>query len=871
MKNIQILSHPFSENMHRLGGKASNLAKLQNLGCNVPTFVVIPVDSLSAVLSQEFDSQKIRLFIQQCSFPETLSNELLSHFKKAKDGAPMYFAVRSSGVIEDGTQHSFAGQFSTELYVSPDGLVDAIRKVWASAYSDQVMAYCLERGLEWMGGGISIIVQEMVAADVAGVGFGLHPTEGWRDAVVLSAVYGLGEGLVSGELDADTYIVRAGIITKTIAHKDRGLFYALGKQKHDYRTIPVEDRDTPALSDDQIFQLAALIQQLNQDLGRPQDIEFAFAGQQLYLLQSRPVTELGRLPDRSAHRIVWDNSNIIESYPGVTTPLTFSFIIKMYEAVYRQMSAIMGVPAKVIEREGQVFANMLGLLRGRVYYNLESWYRALAMLPGYRINARFMETMMGVKERFDLSEETEKIGSLRAWARLLWSVLKMLGLFMGLPSERRKFKATLDAIIFEYQALDFDIMRPDDAMKRYLFFENFLLKKWKAPLVNDFFAMIFFGILKKKCTNINPDNPSLHNDLLTGSRDIISTEPVRRILAIADALHGDPAAKAYFLEHDARIIWKNLAQFPKVHTLVQEYLHAFGERTVGELKLETITYTQEPERFIAILQSYASQVLPPRAAHNEGSIRERAEKEVSTAFRYSPLKKWFFHWILKQTRTLVSGRENLRYERTRGFGVVRRIFSGIGRQFSGEGILEAPRDIFYLTKEEIFDFIKGTSVSPNLRDLVQLRKAEYDQYAAEPTLPERITTFGAVYHANSFKEAANAQASSPTPDGQENTLQGLGCSAGVVRGRVRVVHRPDELRSLEGDILVTSSTDPGWVALFPSASAVLVERGSLLSHSAIVSRELGIPCVVGISGLLTKLKTGDEVELNGTTGVVRIY
>jgi rifampicin phosphotransferase len=871
MKNIEILIPPYSDNLPRLGGKAGNLARLNDLGFNVPPFVVIPHDSLSAVLPQGLDVDGLRRTILEFAFPESMTHEILTFFQKGKDKAPGFFAVRSSGLVEDGALHSFAGQYATELYVAPEVLVAAIRKVWASAYSDQVKAYSLERGLDWKGGGISIIIQEMVAADVAGVGFGLHPTEGWRDAVVLSAVYGLGEGLVSGELDADTYVIRAGTISKTIVQKEKGLYYDLEQQKNLYRCIPPGSRDSPALRDVQIFQLTGLIQQLNRALGRPQDIEFAFAEEQLYLLQTRPVTELGKLPDSSAHRIVWDNSNIIESYPGVTTPLTFSFIIKMYEAVYRQMSAIMGVPEQVIEREGQVFANMLGLLRGRVYYNLESWYRALAMLPGYRVNARFMETMMGVKERFDLPEDAEKVGNIRAWARLLWSVFKMLGLFFQLPAERRKFKATLDSIILEYQGLDFDTMRPDASMQRYLFFENFLLKKWKAPLVNDFFAMIFFGILKKKCASINPENPSLHNDLLTGSRDIISTEPVRRILAIADALHADPDARAYFLEQEALTVWNNLAKFPKVHTLVQEYLQAFGERTVGELKLETITYTQEPERFIAILQSYASQALPPRGAQDDAAIRVRAENEVASAFKRAPLKKWFFHWILKTTRVLVSGRENLRYERTRGFGVVRRIFSGIGRQFASEGILEKAQDIFYLTKEEIFDFIKGTAVSQNLRELVELRKAEYAQYAAETPLPERITTFSTVYHANDFRAAAVEQKGVVTGSDQGNTLQGLGCSAGVVRGRVRVVHRPDELRSLEGDILVTSSTDPGWVALFPSASAVLVERGSLLSHSAIVSRELGIPCVVGISGLLTRLKTGDEVELNGTTGTVLIF
>ena len=233
------------------------------------------------------------------------------------------------------------------------------------------------------------------------------------------------------------------------------------------------------------------------------------------------------------------------------------------------------------------------------------------------------------------------------------------------------------------------------------------------------------------------------------------------------------------------------------------------------------------------------------------------------------MKKWFFFGLLKKTRSLVSSRENLRYERTRGFAVVRRIFCGIGKQFAAEGILAEPRDVFYLTKEEVFDFIKGTSVQINLRALVAQRKAEYAVFEQEQPLPERITTFGTVYHGNDFRQVVQAAPIDGAPE-DANLLKGLGCSAGIVRARVRVVRNPDELSSLEGDILVTSSTDPGWVALFPSASAILVERGSLLSHSAIVSRELGIPCVVGISGLLNRLKTGDLVEMNGTSGEVRV-
>jgi len=210
----------------------------------------------------------------------------------------------------------------------------------------------------------------------------------------------------------------------------------------------------------------------------------------------------------------------------------------------------------------------------------------------------------------------------------------------------------------------------------------------------------------------------------------------------------------------------------------------------------------------------------------------------------------------------VSARENLRYERTRAFGIVRLIFCAIGEKFHTEGILADARDIFYLTKEEIFDYIKGTSVTSDLQALVTLRKKEYDQFAEEH-LNERIRTTGIVYAGNAFIKTGSH---SPV----DGAIDGIPCCAGIVKGRVRVISDPKETANLGGDILVTSSTDPGWVTLFPSASAILVERGSLLSHSAIVSREMGKPCIVGITGLLQVLHTGDEIEMNGSTGEINI-
>lgn len=227
------------------------------------------------------------------------------------------------------------------------------------------------------------------------------------------------------------------------------------------------------------------------------------------------------------------------------------------------------------------------------------------------------------------------------------------------------------------------------------------------------------------------------------------------------------------------------------------------------------------------------------------------------------MKRYSLLRTLRMTRSLISARENLRFERTRAFGVVRKLFAQMGKQFHKQSIINSERDIFYLTIDEIFNYIEGTAVSCNYPDLIALRKAEYQNYQMQEAPANRITTYGIVYHANLFHNP-------PPLSEYKDVLSGIGCCPGHVRGKVKVVTNPHAVNDLGGDILVTSSTDPGWVTLFPSTSGIIVERGSLLSHSAIVSREMGIPCIVGVTGLQESINTGDEIEMNGATGIIKI-
>ena len=827
-----------------IGGKARQLNELQNLGFTIPNWIVLSTNVLQELFHADHQISK-----------KILERQLAKYFSNDTQ-----FAVRSSALQEDGVQHSFAGQFETELNISFSNLWPAIQNVWKSIDSDHVRNYCKKNQIEGKPQ-MAIIIQEMVEPDTAGVAFGINPVTGDRQEKVISAVYGLGEGLVSGEFEADTYTVGSAIKT-TIANKawSRKRTSLDGTQTY---PVPYPLQNVACLNHDQIFQIADVLDQLKKHFGKAQDIEFAFVNEKLFLLQTRPVTGLENTADQKGQYILWDNSNIVESYPGVTSPLTFSFILKVYESAYRQIALLFGVTEKTIDANPATYANLLGLIKGRVYYNLVNWYRMLAQLPGFRLNARFMENMMGVKEQFELPPK-KNMGKVEAWFRVIVSILKMTWQLIRLPKNSKSFHKLLDQTIDQYRQIDFDRCRSEELMEHYLSFEEMLLKRWKAPLVNDLFAMIFFGLLQKLSARHFPDHPNLHNELVSGSGDIISTQPAKRLLAIAILIQKNEAAKVIFKTRSKKEIWAILqnGDFPEIAKFIQDYIEKFGDRCTGELKLETITYRQNPEALIHILKSYVKQEIAKKEGPANTS-RTSAEAIVAEKLKGKWFRRFLFNYILKQARALVSGRENLRFERTRAFGVVRELFAAIGRNWYSEGILEDARDIFYLSQQEVFDFIKGTSVNDELLALIDLRKKSYINFENAEIPSERIATYGMVYHGNNFYQHSSAEII-------DSDLKGIGCCPGTIHGKVQVVHHPSEIDSLQGDILVTTSTDPGWVALFPTASAILVERGSLLSHSAIVAREMGIPCIVGIPQLLKRIKTGDLVVMDGRTGYIEI-
>ena len=778
-----------------VGGKAAALAELVEAGFRVPEFFVVLADA---------DEDEVRAAFDR-------------HFEAGE-----MVACRSSARGEDGAEHSFAGQYDSFLDVTRDELLERVWAVRASGGGARAHAYGESRGVDVLEP--AVIVQRMVAAEFAGVAFSADPVTGRRGVTVVSAVRGLGEALVSGQADGETLEVDT-----------------VGK-------VLVRGGDaTVGLADELATRVAELARRAESHFGCPQDIEWAVdAAGELSMLQSRPITTLPTDAQAGGPRILWDNSNIAESYSGVTTPMTYSFARRAYENVYREFCRLLWVPQARIDGGEPVFRAMIGLVRGRVYYNLSNWYRVLAMLPGFRLNRSFMEQMMGVSEAMPESlvveiERESSVGPLRDGWHLLRTLAGLVVRAVMLPRSIRKFYARLNGALDELSIGRAEPHEAHELVAHYHRLEAQLLRRWDAPLINDFFAMIACGVLRKWSDRWLGDE-SLANVGLRDIGEIVSLEPARRIQAMA----------------------KKSAAGETIDDEIEAYLEKFGDRCVEELKLESPTLRDDPAPLLRAVEAMAARL------RERGEVPAEEAKSDTTLDDALAQLSWhrrgLYRWMLGLARRRVRDRENLRFERTRLFGRVRWILSGLGEHLAVAGHLPQASDVFYAELSEVLGFFDGTAAAPISPAVVEARREQFAAWRNAPAPPDRFETQGAPGMADSIVPPDRSSESSVAADAD---LSGMGACAGVVRGPVRVVFDPRDVVLERGEILVAQQTDPGWVVLFPAAAGLLVERGSLLSHSAIVAREMGIPAVVSIPQVTSILRNGEWVEMDGAAGTIR--
>lgn len=857
-----------------LGGKAATLARLSAAGLSVPAWLVVTPAALAASLSPETydrltaagDEMAAAAILAELTLAGDVRAALADALQRlSPDGEPV--AVRSSMVAEDGQQHSFAGQFESFLNVSPDttaadGVAAKVVAVWRAAFAPQVYAYRRERGIAAQPVVPAVLIQRMVQADAAGIAFSADPVSGRRGVAVVAAVRGLGDELAAGHATGDTWQVdRQGKVTPDV----------------------IEDAAAPVLDAATVGEVAALARRCAAHFARPQDIEWAVEDGRLWLLQSRPITTLVGMADPDGSATIWDNSNIVESYGGMTTPLTYSFARRAYQEVYQELCRILGVRRSVIQQQQVVFANLVGYVRGRIYYNLLNWYRILALLPGFKANRHFMEQMMGVKESLpesivaDLAAATWR-ERLRDRVDLARTVVGLMAAAAGLERRKARFLVRLRQALGD-ETPDFSLWRADELVAYYRRLESDLLPHWDAPLVNDFFAMIFYGVLRwLTMAWCGDEQGTLHNDLLTGQGEMISAEPAQRVREMAALARradaDDPKFSTRLRSGTLAETTAALEQHLDFAAAYHAYLARFGERCLNELKLESATLHDNP---MPLLRAVGQVALEPgdaivdttadAAAQARSAPARAAEAQVAAALANKPLRRRLFAWVLDQARRRVRDRENLRFERTRVFGRARRILRALGERLYAADALDDPADVFMLEAGEVCGWVEGTATCADLRGLVAVRRRQLAAWADLPEPPPRFVTYGALYATDTLEGTGPAHADQAVIEGEMVTA--VGASPGTVRGRARVVHDPLTAALEPGDIVVADHTDPSWIMILPLASALVVVRGSLLSHAAIVARELNVPAVVGVSGAMTWLRDGDWIEVDGRAGTVR--
>lgn len=753
--------------MH-LGGKGKSLIKLREAGFKVPPFVVIS--------QTECSNESIQNILQK-NFPHT-----------------NLFAVRSSFVGEDGKDKSFAGYFYSALGVSRENIVKECKKVISS----------------YKGGNGDVILQEFICSTTAGVVF----SNAGSNKMIINATLGLCESVVKGK-PCDEYIINRidnNLLSEKIENQKEVVYYKNNKFGH-------HKKSDKSLSVDQIKEIVEKSIEIEKLFKTPQDIEFCFLENQLFILQSRPITK----PIYSNNVInFYDSANIAESYSGIVLPLTLSFVKLIYSEVYRDLVCASGISRTKSEKHKGIFDSLTASFYGKLYYNMNSWYRMMSFFPGYKRNKNNLELMISSNVDSEIEREI-KPGVVFSIYYYFLVVLKLL----FFPITVFSFKKNIKKILRRYSKISMDQMSFDECRD---LFQNFLsvpLKKWYIAVENDTALMTILGKIHLKDKDVfNTIDITSHT---------VSANQVKELKKLSDLLVKDESLAKALFDKNKEDFDKCLLENKKLKDLYDNYFVTYGGRFANELKLESDDLKEDFEKLSSLVQIYSKTNFTKHASNKSFTKKGLLISLIS-----------FF----------ATNREEMRLLRSNIFSLVRRVFMRIGVIFYKKGYLEEPKDIFYLTVDEIFNY--KISNSSDLLNIIKNRKEEYSHYSSK-VLPSHFSL-----HEGEIPEVETENYE------EKDILQGSASSPGFISGRVRVFNEfciPDQI---DFDILVTKHTDPGWVSLIGLSKGLIIEYGGILSHASIVSRELGIPAVVGVKNATKILKTGDFVEINGNLGSIVI-
>ncbi|MFD8424544.1 phosphoenolpyruvate synthase [Streptomyces sp. NPDC059668] len=877
------------------GGKGKNLHSLTAAGFRVPEWSVIGLDvftefarrsgldtRLAALLAEaprhgeRRTSAEIASLIAAAPLDEDVTEAVRRAYEQVGGGL---VAVRSSGADEDGAEHSFAGQFDSFLNVSGfDEVVAHVRRCWASAFSERSLHYRAQRALAPSAGGVAVVVQRMVPAERSGVLFTVDPMTGSTGRYVVSAVYGLGEGLVSGAVDADTVVLDAV--------SGERLHAVVGDKQESYgagtgpgcavRPVAEADREVLSLSARDLARLHDVGTRVAAHYGAPQDIEWAIAGDTVWVLQSRPVTTAPAVrtaapPVPSApageprgELRIWDNSNIIESFSGIVSPLTYSFAADTYAKVYESYARALAVTPGQLREVQEWTPHLLGYFHGRVYYNLLHWYRMVRLAPLYRLNRRVLEKSLGVEE--SISDEAADAlhpfaprpglrGRLNRLYRTVVFTRKFLTMRKSVDAFHRDFYRAYEV----FNNVDYDALPGEETYRRFRRLQRELIEKWGPMQALDAAILLSVGLLALLTRRWLPDAPEWFTwAAASPGGDLESAEPVWALAELAALAAADDEVRRLLDATSDEEAYQALREggHTEVLAAVDAYIASYGYRSPDELKLEVPDLHEDPAGLFTMLRGALA---GPATGAGRGG-----DADAYLDGRLRGPRRRVYELVRGKARGSLADRERLRFCRTRAFGAAKRMLRAMGRDLARAGALDAWDDVFLLRLEEVRGAYEGMLADSELRDLVALRRRRLADDAALRA-PARFTTRGAAYWSGNLERGGWAAASAVRSGARE--LRGTPSCPGVAEGPAVVLDTP---RDVGGGILLAYRTDPGWVTALPSASALVIERGSPLTHVAVVARELGIPTVVQVRNVTTEIRSGTRLRVDGAAGTVTV-
>ena len=868
------------KDLSRVGGKAVHLGEMIAAGLPVPPGFVVTTDAGERfmqsdpriadwiAISERCDpkdpaalraaAEDVRQRLSTIAAPGDVVDAVVAAVGLEPDGAR---AVRSSATVEDLPETAFAGQYDSFLNVrGGDAVMAAVKRCWLSWFSERAISYRMRKGIATGRAQMAVIVQQLIAADAAGVMFTKNPAGG--ASVLIEAAFGLGEAVVLGKVTPDRIVVsRSGlkIIRRETGFKEKQI--VAGENGVREELLAAENAKSPVLDDEMAARLAELGLKVERLFGAPQDIEWARRGHELFLLQSRPITS--QPPVKTwEDRQVWSNFNSGEIAPDVTVPITWSLIHSLSEGTaFRSVFRLLGADVRR--------APLLGLVAGRLYFNANTAMAALRPFAFLQEGATnlFQAIGGGPAEAYDHTHAIppEDLPDLDfnwpkyilSWPRILFDLLTHL------PQQGEAWMAQFRARTDELVRRDVEAMPVPELIRLCVEiirepFKDVDLLYLAAP------AMVL-PVFDKACRDwLGEPELALAYRLFSALGGMPTAEAGLALWRLAVLAHADRETETAVGSENE---WPQVCARLQLTGPGRKFLAAWdafmiehGHHCRGELELFNARWAETPDYVLGIVRGYLHAIGHSDPLENQRQLageREQLTEQCRQRLK-NPIKRWIFCWSLRRAQKLAVFREEIKNQGVRQFAFARRLLLTLGQRLQKQGILSCHDDIFFLEISEI-EPVATSGASFNWRERIEMRRREYEKNLKLYPPPLVIGKFGPSAPAWSV---VNADA---------KLLEGVPVSPGVVTGPARVILKANNHEQvLPGEILVAPFTDPAWSPYFITAAGLVVEQGGILSHGSIVAREYGLPAVTNVGSATKIIRTGQWLEVDADRGVVKV-